>query len=89
MEELKLVFVQWLDITSTDSNWRNLEDATDWADDVDSVVRQTGFLVGKDDEFLTLTCSYVPGLELVGTTIRIPMSVVKEYKEISIEDFKK
>jgi len=88
MKEHKLVYVEWIDIASTDSNWRSEEDATDWADETDSIVRQTGFLLSKDDEFLILACSYIPGLEFVGTTIRIPVVTIKYIKDIQIDKFK-
>jgi hypothetical protein len=89
MSERKLLYVEWIDICSTDSNWRSIEEADTWVDDADSIVRQTGFLVSKDDDFLVLTCSYLPQLELLGTTIRIPMVTVKYMKELLIEDIKK
>ena len=81
----KLVYVEWEDIASTDSNWRTLDEALDWADETDSIVRQVGFLLSKDDEFLTLACSYIPDW-LIGTTIRIPMSTVKHFQEIELNE---
>lgn len=81
----KIVYVEWIDIASTDSGWRTLEEAMDWADETDSVVRQVGFFLDKDDDYLTLACSYIPDW-LVGTTIRIPMSTVKHYEVIEIDE---
>jgi hypothetical protein len=83
-KERRLIYCEWLDITTTDSNWRDTESAEDWADEVDSIVRQTGFLISKDNDFLVLACSYIPGLDLVGTTVRIPMVTVQTIKEITI-----
>jgi hypothetical protein len=84
MEEKKLIYCKWLDITSGDDGWKTEEDALDWADTTDSVVRQTGFLLSKDQDYLVLCCSYIPGLELVGTTVRIPIPAIQEYHEIPI-----
>lgn len=88
MKERKLVLVFWEDITSTDTNWREEEDAMTWADEVDSIVRQTGFLISKDNDYLVLACSYIPKLELIGSVIRIPISTIKHYQEFEFESFK-
>lgn len=88
MEDKKLVYCEWLDITSGDDGWKTEEDALDWADTTDSVARQTGFLLSKDQDFMVLVCSYIPGLELVGATVRIPIATIQYYKEISLEKLK-
>lgn len=80
----KLIYCQWLDITATESGWRTQEEAENWADEVDSIVHQTGFLISKDEDYLILACSYIPGLDLIGTTVRIPTSTIKLYKELEI-----
>lgn len=84
MEEKKLIYCLWNDIAAGDSGWKTEEDALDWVDTTDSVAHQTGFLLSKDDEYLSLVCSYIPGLELVGEVIRIPIPSIKYYKEITI-----
>jgi hypothetical protein len=86
--ERKLVYIEWEDITSSDTTWRELEDAQTWADEADSIVRQTGFLIAKDDDYIVLTCSHIPGLELIGSVTRIPKSTVKYIKEIDPEKIK-
>lgn len=86
-EERKLVLVFWEDITSTDSNWRTPDEGLDWSNEEVSIVRQIGFLLDKDENYVTLICSYLPP-ELVGTVIRIPVSTVKYIKEITIDQFK-
>lgn len=82
MEERKLIYCIWEDITSTDSTWRSVEEALEWSDSAVSLVKQVGFLVDQDENYLTLACSYIPALELIGTTIRIPKSTIKEIKEL-------
>lgn len=88
MEERKIVLVEWEDICSTDTNWRDVEEAQDYADETDSIVRQTGFLISKDQDYVVLVCSYIPGLELVGATVRIPVSTIKYMRELTIDEFK-
>ena len=88
MEERKLVLVLWEDITASDTSWRELEDAQDWADETDSIVRQTGFLISRDQDYLVLACSYIPGLDLIGAVVRIPVPTIKYIKELTIDEFK-
>lgn len=88
MEEKKLIYCEWLDITSGDDGWKTEEDAMDWADTTDSVARQAGFLLSKDQDYLVLVCSYIPGLELVGEVVRIPIPAILYMKEIPIEQIK-
>lgn len=89
LKERKLVLVFWEDITTTDTTWREEEEALTWVDDTDSIVRQVGFLVSKDQDYISLCCSYIPGQDLIGSVIRIPMSTVKYVQEISIDDLKR
>lgn len=84
IREYKIVYIEWEDITSTDSSWRTLEDALDWSNSEQSLVRQIGFLLDRDENYITLVCSYLPP-ELVGTAIRIPMSTVKRIEEITLK----
>lgn len=86
--ERKLVYVEWNDIVQSDSSWKEEEYALDWSNDQDSIVRQVGFYLDKDENYLTLVCSYFKG-GMVGTVIRIPVETIKYIKEITIEDFKK
>jgi hypothetical protein len=82
--ERKLVYVLWEDITQTDSSWRDLEEALDWSNSEVSLVHQVGFLLDKDENYITLICSYLPP-DLAGTVIRIPVSTVKYVKEFTVE----
>lgn len=88
MEERKIVLVFWEDITSSDAAWRDVESAEDWSDETDSIVRQVGFLISKDQEYLVLACSYIPGLELIGAVVRIPIPAIKYIREMTIDEFK-
>lgn len=84
MEERKLIYCLWEDITCGETGWKNLEEVEDWTDETDSIARQVGFLISKDDDYLVLACSYIPGLQLIGEIVRIPTPSIKFYKEISI-----
>ena len=84
-EERKLIYCIWEDIVQSDSSWRDIEEAQDYADITDSLVRQTGFLVSKDQDYLVLACSYIPGQDLIGSVVRIPIPTIKLIKEIPTE----
>lgn len=88
MEERKLIYCEWLDIASGESGWKTEEDAQDWVDTTDSVARQTGFLLSKDQDYLSLVCSYIPHLDLVGEVVRIPIPSILYIKELAIDQFK-
>lgn len=85
--ERKLVYIEWDDIIQSDSNWRDVEDALDWSGSETSIARQTGFLLDKDENYVTLVCSYMPP-ELVGTIVRIPVPIIKYMKEFTIDQVK-
>lgn len=86
--ERKMVLVEWVDITTTDTSWRSLEEAEDWVDETDSIVRQAGFLISKDQDYLVLCCSYIPGLDLIGAVVRIPIPTIKYIRELTLDEFK-
>jgi len=81
-----LVYCLWEDIISTDSAWRETDDGISWVDDEKSLVRQCGYLLDKNDEYLVLVDSYFPNSSTIGAVTRIPMSVVREMKTISVEN---
>lgn len=82
MEERKVVYIEWNDIIQSDSSWKEEEDALDWSAEQDSIVRQVGFLLDKDTNYITLCCSYFKG-GMVGNIIRIPIETVKYMKEVN------
>ena len=80
--ERKIIYLEWEDITQSDPNWRDFDEALDWAANEVSIVKQVGFLLDKDENYITLICSYM-GDELAGTVIRIPAVLIKHYKELT------
>jgi hypothetical protein len=87
MEERKVVLIEWDDIVSTGSDWDSPEERLNWSNSEPSVVRQIGFLLDKDENYITLCCSYLPP-EYIGTCVRIPIPAVKYIKELTIDEFK-
>lgn len=81
-KDKKVLIIIWEDICTTSSEWRSEEDALEWSDSANSLVKQVGYLLTQDEEYLTLACSYIPEMDLVGTTIRIPKSCIKSITEM-------
>lgn len=87
IKERKIMLVEWTDITSSDSSWKEEEDALNWIDEQDSTVRQIGFLLDIDENYVSLLCSYFKG-SLVGTVTRIPKSAITFMGEVEYTDFR-
>lgn len=83
-EERKIIYLEWNDIIQSDSSWKSEDEALDWSGEEDSIARQVGFLLDRDENYLTLVCSYFRG-GMVGNVIRIPVETIKYIKEITIE----
>jgi len=84
-----LTFCEWEDIISTDTSWRDIDDAIHWVDSESGIVSQVGFMLENNDDYLILMDSFFNQGETVGAITRIPKSTVKFIKKISIEEFKK
>jgi hypothetical protein len=89
LEKYPLVYCVWQDIVSTDTNWREIDEAIHWVDTESGMVSQCGFMLEKNDEYLILLDSFFNEGEMVGAVTRIPIETVKFIKQVSIEDFKK
>ena len=87
IHEHRIVYIEWDDIVQGDTGWRTPEDALDWAGSEPSIVNQIGFLLDKDEDYVTLVCSYLPP-DFVGTVVRIPTPAIKYMKEFTIEQCK-
>lgn len=88
-EKYPLVFCEWEDIVSSDTNWRDLDDAIHWVDSENGIVNQVGFMLENNDDYLILMDSFFSEGDTVGAITRIPKAVVKSIKKISIEEFLK
>jgi hypothetical protein len=77
-----LVLVVWQDISQSDVNWRSVDDALEWADSDNSIVRQVGFQLDNTEDHIVITESIVNDAELVGSVTKIPKPTVIEIIEI-------
>lgn len=80
---MEMVLVTWTDIIESSTEWQTIEDAIEWAVDHNCAVKQLGYIVFSNSEYLLLTCqeiTYVPGWTGIGGVTRIPKGCI-----ISIE----
>lgn len=82
MSEYKIAIVTWVDIVATDTNWRDKEDAHEWADAELGIVNQVGYLIYQDIEYILLADSFFPCSTTVGSVTKIPMGTVRDIKII-------
>jgi hypothetical protein len=62
-EDLKLVYIEWIDaIQDSDTDWLNEELTDEFFERDDNVVRETGFIWSEDKEYIYLVGKYMPGL---------------------------
>ena len=82
MVSYPLVLIKWEDIVSSDSNWKESDDALSWSDSESGVVYQVGFKLDEDEHHIILIDSYFPQGDYVGTVTRIPKEVIRETKTL-------
>ncbi len=87
-DKYPIVYCVWEDITSTSTDWRELDDAIQWMDAEDSLVSQVGFMIEKNDDYLVLMDSFFHIEDTIGSVTRIPKNAVKFIKQITINEFK-
>jgi hypothetical protein len=62
-ENLKLVYLEWIDaIQDSDTDWLNEELTDEFFERDDNVVRESGFIWSEDEDYLYLVGKYMPGL---------------------------
>ncbi len=78
MNQLPLVTVKWIDIT-TQNGWMNQEEADDFVMDREAdIVMQAGFLYEEDENQIVLLNSYFKNKDLFGDLTKIPKGNVIE-----------
>lgn len=94
-ENLKLVFIEWVDtIGDPDNGWKNEDQTEDFFEREDNVVRETGFLWAEDDDYVYLVGKYMPstGECLSAHRTKIPKAWIlsrKAFRYKPTRDFKR
>lgn len=69
------VYVEWVDIASTDSGWHTTYEVDEWLVEEANVVHQVGFLYRENEHFLVLIDSYFDE-NILGTVTKIPKGCI-------------
>lgn len=69
------VYVEWVDIASTDSGWHTVDEIDEWLVEEVNVVHQVGFLYRENEHFLVLIDSYFDE-NVLGTVTKIPKGCI-------------
>lgn len=67
----KIIYVEWIDAESQDS-WESEEVVKGWAKRGGAVIRQVGFLVAEEKDYLLICCQYDSVNKSYGHANRIP-----------------
>jgi hypothetical protein len=60
-ENLKLVYVEWIDTIGDGNNgWKNEDQTDEFFERDDNIVRETGFIWYEDNDYLYLVGKYMP-----------------------------
>lgn len=65
---MKAIYIEWADAFSNYESWVELEDAKEWADNEDWIVKQVGFVLKETDEYLLLATKLNPHKNTGDTT---------------------
>ncbi len=49
-----VIYIEWCDAISNNSQWLSVEDAKKWGNNEDWVIKQVGFLIEETEEYLLL-----------------------------------
>lgn len=74
------VYVEWVDITASDSGWHSTEELLEWESEV-NVVKQVGFLYKDTPTYIILIDSYFDS-ETLGSATKIPKCNIIRYENL-------
>ena len=83
---MKLIYIEWCDAITKMDGWHNLEDAKDWANEEEWIIRQAGFLIEESKKYILLAGQYNPQKETedqFANLTKIPKTWILKRKTIS------
>jgi hypothetical protein len=87
-----LVYIEWKDIMQDDGRWKSLDDAQEWIEETNNVMKQTGFVVSLDDGCIgiaqTLNFHEDESLRMVSVVQKIPKEAIIKAKLIEPDKLK-
>jgi len=92
-ENLKLIYIEWVDtVGDPDNGWKTEDQTDEFFEREDNIVRETGFLWYEDKDYLYLVGKYMPSFNEVLSAHRtkVPKKwILKrfEFKYVPSRDF--
>ena len=87
---MKLVYLEWADATSPISGWQSLDEAIDWAKEQDYWVKQVGWVLEENKQFILISSQINEvtrgsGLEnQYASIVKIPKTWIRKRKNINV-----
>ena len=83
----KLIYLEWCDSISN-SSWKNEEDAIEWADQSNWIVKNVGWVIKETKEYICLASSISEPSDdqetLLGNLQKIPKTSIRKRRLIKI-----
>ena len=57
---MEVIYLEWCDAISDNSKWLSLDEAIDWANNEDWIIKQVSFIIKETDEYLLLSSKINP-----------------------------
>lgn len=51
-------YIEWQDAVSDTGTWMSTEDAIDWADNEDFIIKQAGYILKETDKYILIAGQY-------------------------------
>lgn len=71
----KIVYVEWVDIVSTDGGWHTTEELDVWIESEPNIVHQIGFVYADTKDYLVLVDSFFDE-NVNGYAVKIPRGCI-------------
>lgn len=83
---MKAIYIEWCDaISYNKKNWVDIEEAKEWAENTNWVVKQLGFIIDENDKYILLATEYTEvenELPDLGGVIKIPTTWILKRKDL-------
>ena len=77
------MYIEWGDAISN-TGWMEKNDAIDWGENSDWIVKNVGWLLKETKEYILLAAKYSEGSKEYGLLHKIPKTWIRERKEINL-----
>lgn len=85
----QLIYIEWCDAISNSEGWKDQEEAICWGENCSWIVKESGFLIKENKQYILLANKMVPGdadsKQLFGILKKIPKPWVIKRVNLEIE----